>query len=162
MAERIEHTPIAWERHSGTVVLYRRCSLRGLWVVGMLTANAYTVTPATIKADHLRQIDPMLSNVLIPLSFVVWFGLIYLFYRLYMKNKPYWLPRHYLQAGRGVKLSVQVLSIPQRTTMGGTLPGPQSRWLVLERPGKKPLRLIQVYHDLDLFKANLALSSPNP
>ena len=158
MRERIEHTPFAWERHGDRVVLYRRKSLRIVWGIGMFTAHLYTVALTPIIADVTDQVYPGLSKILAPLAFIAWIGLCYVFYRLFTKDPAVWRPWHDLQVNCGTRILLETRRIPVPTMMGGTLPGPPTHWLYIERYNRSRQELGRVLGEPDLSDVNLALS----
>ncbi len=97
------------------------------------------------------------------MTIVILAGLVAIFFvasfrKMYRAEQGLLIPQRVWRIGCGVRLTCQTLRLPQPTSMGGTLPGPPSRWLMIEKPGGKQSRLLQVYHELDLLKINCALS----
>lgn len=161
MAERIEHTPFEWVVWRGRFVLFRRVTLKPIWgvcvfVAGYIAALAliFGVLLLISGAPEKTRFHPIWIAPVAVVSVVFAIA----FVRVYKSDKGVLVPDRFWSVGTGVQLSCKTMSIPQPTTFGGTLPGYPTRWLVVEKPGGKTSRLKQVYHDLDLLKANLALA----
>lgn len=161
MAQVIEHTPYAWAIWRDRVWLFRRFSLRYWWAFCLYVSVPMSVSPLLIQAVALSS----------PSEYSIWLGLLfgvgyvvvgavisYGFYRLFKADHRVLIPTRAWRVGSGVQLSTESFKLPQATLMGGTLLGSPTKWLVVNSGTGKQTRLVQVYHDPELLKVNVALA----
>lgn len=164
MAQAIEHTPYEWSRWRGRVVLFKRVSLKPLWGLCVFAAGylaVISVLVVVLLIVHGPPDRPLLPPTWLVLIAAVFIAFVYAFIKVYRSEEGVLVPVRVWRIGRGVKLACETLCIPQPTSMGGTLPGAPTRWLVVRKDESEPdraSRVVQVYHDLDLLMINLALT----
>ena len=162
MAEPINHTPYEWCLWCRRVVLFRRYALKPIWGLCLFVAGYLALTSLTavilLMVFGLTENKRINALWAIPV-FVLSIAFIYAFRKVYQAERGrVLLPRQAWRIGRGTQLSCQTLRIPLPTSMGGTLPGYPSRWLMVDKHGREPRRLIQVHDEPDLLKINCALA----
>ena len=161
MVEAIASTPYEWTRWRGRVVLFKRVSLKPLWGLCVFAAG-YFAALSVLAAVMMIVQDASYMSVLSPARLVlialIFVAFTYAFVREYRSGEGLLLPVRLWRIGRGIKLAVQTLRIPQPTTMGGTQPGAPMRWLVVTNGDSEPRRIVQVYRDLELMRVNNALA----
>ncbi len=165
MARSIEHTPYEWVVWRRRFVLLRRMSLRPWWGLLLYLSVGTTATVLIPVAMVLSQTGLKEGWSILPFGLawvLVGSMLTWAFYRMFRADKGFSLPVRVWRIGAGHQLKIETYRDPQPTTMGGTQPGTPLRWLVVVRQNGRVSRLVQVHHEVDLFKANLVLTQPNP
>lgn len=162
--QRIEYSSFEWSAYREWVVIYRRVSKPVFWIAwGYVALTAITIPFSLLSTNYagLNPDDGLMLGLCSMAIGLATFGV----YGLARGRDSMLLPSRVIRTGADRRLAVVLISDPQPTGMGGTLPGHELRWLVIQRPGRSPIRVDVVSQVPDLFAVNRAIrgiSAANP